>query len=74
MHIHYRRDYDEQKAVVVVNHHLSGLGNLWWSVAYSQGRLTFIFEHDFVRLTIQGGLQLREAYNRVNTIYTTSGV
>jgi len=56
VHIPHRRDYDEQKAFVVVNHHyqgcqlnakrastrkyLRGLGDLLSSAAYNQGRLT----------------------------------
>ena len=54
MHIHHRRDYDEQKAVVVVKHHYQGyqlkaqcaihesiwgLDSLYSSVAYNLGRL-----------------------------------
>jgi len=58
MHIHHRRDY-EQKSVAVANHHYQGcqlntkhastqkylrcLGNLCWSAAYNQGRLTLNF-------------------------------
>jgi len=71
------RDYDQQKAVLVVQASLSGLrinakraitrkylrglGNLCSSAAHNQ--LTFVFN------TISCGLRSRAAYNRVNTVF-----
>ena len=74
--LHYRRDYDEQKAVVVVwtslpglpikretrytRKYLRGLGNLYLNAAYNHGRLTLICWHHFVQLTVKGGWQSKK--------------
>jgi len=72
--IRHRRNYGEQKAVVVVKHHyqgcqlnakrastrkcLRGLSNLYSSAAYDKGRLTLIFN------AVSYGLHSTAAYNQ----------
>ena len=77
MHIRHRKDYDEQKAVVMVLASISGLrrnakcaivresmSEVW--VTYVQGRLTLIFS------PISCGLHSKAANDRVNTVVISS--
>ena len=82
--LHHRRDYDEQRTVVVVwaslaelpikrerrytRKYLRGLDNLYPSTAHNQGRLALNCLHHFAALTTESGLQLRAVNNRMNTI------